>query len=64
MLSFIVSPLQVVQSREALLVYLPINFVCYQDNSWKTQPIWTKFSHTTFDWNSSAKFEMGIACHM
>ena len=29
------------------------------DNSWKAQPIQTKFSHMTFDWNSSAKFENG-----
>ena len=27
------------------------------DNSWKAQPIRTKFSHMTFDWNSSAKVE-------
>ena len=34
-------------------------FVCYHDNSWKAQPIRTKFSHMTFDWNSSARFENG-----
>ena len=32
---------------------------CYHDNSWKVQPIQTKFSHMTFDWNSLAKFENG-----
>ena len=34
-------------------------FVCGHDNSWKAQPIRTKFSHMTFEWNSSAKFEDG-----
>ena len=34
-------------------------FVCGHNNSWKAQPIQTKFLHMTFDWNSSAKFEDG-----
>ena len=35
---------------------------CGHDNSWKAQPIRTKFSHMTFDWNSSAKFKNGHLC--
>ena len=31
--------------------------VCGHDKSWNAQPIPTKFSHMTFDCNSSAKFE-------
>ena len=41
-----------------LFIYL-FFFVRYHDNSWKPQPIRTKFSHMTFDWNSSANFENG-----
>ena len=33
--------------------------VCYHDNSWKAQPIRTKCSHMTSDWNSSAVYENG-----
>ena len=34
-------------------------YVCGHNNSWKAQPIRTKFWHMTFDWNSSGKFENG-----
>ena len=34
-------------------------FVCYHDDSWKVQPIRTKFSHKTFNWNSSTMYENG-----
>ena len=34
-------------------------FVCYHNNSWRAQPVQTKFSHMTFEWNSSGKFEDG-----
>ena len=33
--------------------------VCYHDNSRKAQPIRTKFTHTTFDWNISDEFVNG-----
>ena len=41
------------------LWFYSIFSVCCHNNSWKTQPIQTKFLHMTFDWNSSAKFENG-----
>ena len=34
-------------------------FVCGHDNSWKVQPIQTKFPHMVLEWNSSSKFEDG-----
>ena len=34
-------------------------FWCFHDNSWKVQPIRTKFSHMTFNWNSSAVYKNG-----
>ena len=34
-------------------------FFCYHNNSWKAQPIQTKFSHMTFDWNGSAMSKNG-----
>ena len=34
-------------------------FGCYHDNSWKAQPIRTKFSHMTFDWKCSAVYKNG-----
>ena len=42
-----------------IFYFLFFFFFCYHNNSWKAQPIWTKFSHMTFDWNSSEKFENG-----
>ena len=42
-----------------IVIFIFFSPVCYHDNSWKTQPIRTKFSHLTFDWNSSGKFEDG-----
>ena len=59
MLSLIASPLRTDQSREALLAFIIFIFVCYHNNSEKAQPNRTKFSHMTFDWNSSAKFKDG-----
>ena len=35
-------------------------FFCYHDNSWKAQPIRTKFSHKTFERNSLAMYENGL----
>ena len=32
-------------------------FVCYHNNSWKAQPIRTKFSHKTFNWNSLTMYK-------
>ena len=42
-----------------LFIYLLLLFfcLCYHDSSWKAQPIRTKFSHTSFDWNSSDRFQ-------
>ena len=42
-----------------LFLFFFFLFWCYHNNSWKPQLIRTKFSHTTFDWNSSTKFENG-----
>ena len=42
-----------------LFLFIYFFFGCYHDNSWKAQPIQTKFSHMTFDWNSSSEFENG-----
>ena len=48
-------------SRVCDFVFILLFFfsVSYHDNSWKAQPIRTKFSHVTFDWNSSGRFEDG-----
>ena len=42
-----------------LFFYFLCLYVCGHDNFWKAQPIQTKFSHVTFEWNSSAKFADG-----
>ena len=42
-----------------LFIFYLFIFFFYHDNFWKAQPIRTKFSHMTFAWNISAKFENG-----